>query len=346
MIFKPKKILFWKLNVRIIFYGFIIFLTPLFGFWLLLSISIIIALSSQAYFYLWASLELNIISALPLMNSSDSFFSSEISLKYFISQSIASILFIFFIAWGFLSSSRFYLPLLVFAMLFKLGLPPFHRWLLNIILIRPYKTIILLLFVQKFIPLHIISTLSPSLELLIYPALLSFVVLLLSLKSIFSMRTGLIISAWGNTIWILISVSFTSIWLVFLLIYGIILISAIFLLDYFNLHKLASLSDTIYLVKIPCILNFLNLAGLPPLTGFFAKLVLLKMLVSFVSIFWVLLLLATALSVLFAYIVLTYYAASSPFSRARSLNIRLPPLIYFFLALNWLAFPLVLLIAP
>ena len=101
-------------------------MTPIVGFLVFLFLRIIRAASSQTIFFLWVSLELNIVSVLPLMGAKSSFFSSEIRLKYFISQRIASIFFIFSTL-GFLVSTPSIISIIIItSILFKLGIPPFH----------------------------------------------------------------------------------------------------------------------------------------------------------------------------------------------------------------------------
>jgi NADH-ubiquinone oxidoreductase chain 2 len=89
--------------------------------------SILFRFSSQTLFFFWLRLEINIISILPILGARDTFFRREITIKYFISQSVASIIFLvlFFLVYFFTSSSLE----LIFtsAVLFKLGVPPFHR---------------------------------------------------------------------------------------------------------------------------------------------------------------------------------------------------------------------------
>lgn len=66
------------------------------------------------------------LAILPLMRRKNSFFSAEGCLKYFIAQSIASILFLFFstVAISFAPLAvKFFLGAAIF---FKLGVPPFH----------------------------------------------------------------------------------------------------------------------------------------------------------------------------------------------------------------------------
>jgi NADH-quinone oxidoreductase subunit N len=100
----------------------------------------------------------------------------------------------------------------------------------------------------------------------------------------------------------------------FLLLYGTLLYAATSLLEVFNVQKISSLAKLGYTPKIFCLVNFFNLAGLPPLAGFFVKLFLLKVVVGVASMGVVFFLLASSVLVLFAYVVVVYYSIRSPAS--------------------------------
>jgi len=69
---------------------------------------------------------MNIFAALPLLTKKDRFFSSELSLKYFISQRVASVFFLVCYFSLIILSFNYLEGLIFLFILFKLGLPPFH----------------------------------------------------------------------------------------------------------------------------------------------------------------------------------------------------------------------------
>ena len=143
---------------------------------------VVFSFSRHSVFFFWVSLEINILAVLPIIGSAGNLTSRERTLKYFITQRIASIIFLFLFLF---SVSNFY-PLstaLAISIFLKIGIPPFHSWLTRIILFSPYKIIGLILFVQKFIPLHIISNLIFSLKLLIFIILITAAIVLQTLKN-------------------------------------------------------------------------------------------------------------------------------------------------------------------
>ena len=276
---------------------------------------VVFSFSRHSVFFFWVSLEINILAVLPIIGSAGNLTSRERTLKYFITQRIASIIFLFLFLF---SVSNFY-PLstaLAISIFFKIGIPPFHSWLTRIILFSPYKIIGLILFVQKFIPLHIISNLIFSLKLLIFIILITAAIVLPTLKNLLSLRITIIISAWRNSIWIVMATVNSKIWIVFLFFYGIFLSLILSLLFTLNAQKFSSLLGISTPDKIVCMLIFINLAGLPPFSGFFLKLLLLKNFLAWSPILIVIALLNISLIVLFAYLALTYYVARSNFQAA------------------------------
>lgn len=279
------------------------------------------------------------------MGAKSSFFSSEIRLKYFISQRIASIFFIFSTL-GFLVSAPSIISIIIItSILFKLGIPPFHSWLLSILLISPYKLMVLILIIQKFIPLHIFSSINIEPLLLIWSAIFSLVVISLNLKNINNLRIRLILSAWGNTLWLCIAAVISSSWIIFLFLYGIFLLTVILNLEWLNVQKLASFLSLRYFSKTVRLINFLRLAGLPPLSGFFIKLFLLKVLIFSAPSFLILLLLISSLIVLYAYIIISYYVLRAPFSITNFNTTKTPVLFLRIISLSWGALPILFLLS-
>ena len=301
-----------KTNFRF-FFKFILFLSSLFGFSVIIFFRVTLALARHSLFFYWLSLEINIISVLPLLCASKNINSSETALKYFVSQSIASILFLFFYSIALLNTNFLNL-LLALMIIFKLGIPPFHRWLARIVLLSPYKILFILLFVQKFIPLHIISNLNPLITSIRLIILFTLFISLPIIKNISSLRVMLLLSAWRNSIWVIVSSLNSKVWALFLFFYGVFLGSILILFTLLNVQKISSFLSLSLLLKFICLLNLLNLAGLPPISGFFVKLLLLKRFITRISILVIILLLNLALIILFSYITRSFYLLRSTFT--------------------------------
>nr|ACN78141.1 NADH dehydrogenase subunit 2 [Myiozetetes similis] len=245
-----------------------------------------ITISSNHWMMAWTGLEINTLAILPLISKSHYPRAIEASTKYFLVQATASTLLLFSSmsnAWftGQWDITQLTHPvsclLLTTAISMKLGLVPFHFWFPEVLQGSSLMTSLLLATIMKFPPTILLLLISPSLN----PTLL---VMMAIASAALGGWMGL------NQTQIRKIMAFSSIshlgWMVIILIYNpkLTLITfylyslttaAIFLtLNSTNTLKLSTLMAT--WSKIPTLtatlmLTLLSLAGLPPLTGFLPK---------------------------------------------------------------------------
>ena len=284
------------------FFDLILFLSTNIGFIIIIIICILGALRRSRLFFEWVCLEINIIAVIPLLCSGFSETSIINRIKYFISQRVASLVFII----RFLRNhERLISVFCVLAMLFKIGIPPFHSWLIRIISNIKYFDMFLIISVQKFIPLVIIRQLEVSTELFILLAISSFLILMYNINLVSSIGVLFFLSASGNSLWIVRVSSKTELWLVFLIAYCFVVMCRCALLRISRVYKVSDL----FFLKVHNLkllrFQFLNIGGLPPITGFILKLIILKVLINFSRLETVLLVI-NSLIVLFIYVVFIY----------------------------------------
>nr|AAL65965.1 NADH dehydrogenase subunit 2 [Mitrephanes phaeocercus eminulus] len=245
-----------------------------------------ITVSSNHWVMAWTGLEINTLAVLPLISKSHHPRAIEASTKYFLIQATASTLLLFssmINAWftGQWDITQLTHPLscmlLTTAISMKLGLVPFHFWFPEVLQGSSLMTSLLLATVMKFPPTILLFLTSPSLN----PTLLTAM-------AIASATLG----GWMglNQTQIRKIMAFSSIshlgWMAIILIYNpkltlvtfylySLTTAAIFLtLDATNTLKLSTLMAA--WSKAPSLtatlmLILLSLAGLPPLTGFLPK---------------------------------------------------------------------------
>nr|AJG04401.1 NADH dehydrogenase subunit 2 [Pyrrhomyias cinnamomeus] len=255
-------------------------------FFMSLFLGTTITISSNHWMMAWTGLEINTLAILPLISKSHHPRAIEASTKYFLVQATASTLLLFSSmsnAWftGQWDITQLTHPmscmLLTAAISMKLGLVPFHFWFPEVLQGSSLVTSLLLATLMKFPPTILLFLTSPSLN----PTLLFTM-------AIFSAALG----GWMglNQTQIRKILAFSSIshlgWMTIVLIYNpkLTLITfylysmttaAIFLiLTSTNTLKLSTLMTA--WSKIPSLtatlmLTLLSLAGLPPLTGFLPK---------------------------------------------------------------------------
>lgn len=220
------------------------------------------------------ALELNIISFVPILSSSNWFQETEATLKYLLFQALGSRLILIRII-----DLHIY-TLALFGLLIKLGAAPFHFWFPSVIKSSSWLNALILITWQKIAPLIlIISSFRNT-----HPQIISLIGILNALLGGLSglnqthLRALLAYSSIGHIGWI-ITVSlmspFTSIlYLTFYIFISIPIIWASFLSNIQSIKFSNKPRPYIfYLTVLPCILS---LRGLPPFIGFFPKLLALS----------------------------------------------------------------------
>nr|AIC66228.1 NADH dehydrogenase subunit 2 [Querula purpurata] len=245
-----------------------------------------ITISSNHWMMAWTGLEINTLAILPLISKPHHPRAIEASTKYFLTQATASTLLLFSSMTNAWFTSQWDITqlthpmscaLLTAALSMKLGLVPFHFWFPEVLQGSSLTTSLLLATAMKFPPTILFFLTSASLN----PALLS-------IMAIASMALG----GWMglNQTQTRKILAFSSIshlgWMTIILIYDpkltliafylyVLMTTAIFLtLNTTNTLKLSSMMTA--WTKTPSLttilmLTLLSLAGLPPLTGFLPK---------------------------------------------------------------------------
>ena len=155
-----------------------IVLSPLFGFYFILFLRIILCLSSTSSFLIWVALELNILAFLPII-SNQGVWAFENTIKYFLVQSVASIIFL---------SSRIMINFLpsyfsdvgTVSILLKLGAAPLHGWFISILKTCSLTVLFFLSTIQKILPLLVCFNLWLKSWVLVLFSVITFILILLS----------------------------------------------------------------------------------------------------------------------------------------------------------------------
>nr|AJS11026.1 NADH dehydrogenase subunit 2 [Pachycephala vitiensis kandavensis] len=245
-----------------------------------------ITISSNHWIMAWTGLEINTLAILPMISKSHHPRAIEAATKYFLVQATASTLVLFSSmtnAWytGQWDITQLTHPtsclILTMAISMKLGLVPFHFWFPEVLQGSPLITGLLLSTAMKFPPITLLFMTSPSLN----PTLLTTMAIL---STALGGWMGL------NQTQIRKIMAFSSIshlgWMTIIIVYNpkltmlnfylyVLMTTAVFLT--FNSMKILKLPTLMTAwTKTPSLsaillLTLLSLAGLPPLTGFLPK---------------------------------------------------------------------------
>nr|APX39668.1 NADH dehydrogenase subunit 2 [Chaetocnema depressa] len=284
-------------------------------FFNMMIIGTLISISAYNWMSMWMGLEINLLSIIPLFKSTLNQYSTESMIKYFLTQTLASI-FILYIVINMMNKSELmtmnnFLNVMIMnsALLTKLGAAPFHWWFPEVMEGLDWKSNFLLLTWQKI---------APSI-LLMYMMNTSFIMYIIIISSLIggimglnqmSLRKLLTYSSINHMGWMLSSMMFfKTIWLNYFFIYSIINFNMISIFYYFNIYYMNQIHLIFTqnkLLKLMFMMNLFSLGGLPPFLGFYPKWLVLNMLISNQFYFISLILVVLTLITLFYYIRLTF----------------------------------------
>nr|ACO93854.1 NADH dehydrogenase subunit 2 [Garrulax taewanus] len=245
-----------------------------------------ITISSNHWIMAWAGLEINTLAILPLISKSHHPRAIEAATKYFLTQAAASALVLFSSmtnAWhtGQWDITQLTHPasclILTSAIAMKLGLAPFHFWFPEVLQGSPLITGLLLSTAMKFPPITLLFMTAPSLNqtLLVYMAILSTALGGWMGLNQTQIRKILAFSSISHLGWMVIIISYSpKLTLLNFYLYSLMTATVFLALNSIKTSKLSTLMTT--WTKTPALsamllLVLLSLAGLPPLTGFLPK---------------------------------------------------------------------------
>nr|AFH55885.1 NADH dehydrogenase subunit 2 [Microbates collaris] len=245
-----------------------------------------ITISSNHWIMAWAGLEINTLAVLPLISKSHHPRAVEAATKYFLVQSAASALVLFSSmtnAWhtGQWDITQMTHPIscliLTTALAMKLGLVPFHFWFPEVLQGSPLLISLLLSTAMKFPPMTLLYMTSQSIN----PTLLATMAILstalggwMGLNQT-QIRKTLAFSSISHLGWMTIIISYSpKLALMNFYLYTLMTMAVFLSLNSMKALKLSTLMTS--WTKTPAMnavlmLTLLSLAGLPPLTGFLPK---------------------------------------------------------------------------
>nr|YP_009162805.1 NADH dehydrogenase subunit 2 [Operophtera brumata]AJW60234.1 NADH dehydrogenase subunit 2 [Operophtera brumata] len=296
----------------------------------ILLFSTMISISANSWFGAWIGLEINLMSFIPLISSSKNMLSSEASLKYFLTQSIASINFLFYIIIKMIMFNNFeinnFISILInSSMLMKMGSAPFHFWFPNIVEGLSWFNNFILMTWQKITPMILLSYYFNS-NLLIFSIILNMIIGAIGGLNQTSLRKIMAFSSINNLGWMISSIMISeNLWMFYLTMYSFLIsmlcfffyMMNMFFLDQMFIHNMKSL------IKLNLLINFLSLGGLPPFIGFFPKWIVINFLMMNNFFMLTFIFLMMSLILLFFYIRIIYSSFMMNYFKMKWLKIYL-----------------------
>nr|AAP84518.1 NADH dehydrogenase subunit 2 [Sceloporus virgatus]ABD17767.1 NADH dehydrogenase subunit 2 [Sceloporus virgatus]ABD17769.1 NADH dehydrogenase subunit 2 [Sceloporus virgatus]ABD17770.1 NADH dehydrogenase subunit 2 [Sceloporus virgatus] len=281
----------------------------------------IITASSHHWFMAWIGLEMNTLAIIPMISKQHHPRATEAATKYFLTQAAASAMILFSSTvnawltgtWDIINSTNSTANmLLTLAIAMKLGLAPVHFWLPEVLQGSTLKTAIIITTWQKLAPMALIYQTSNNLST---TALLIMGIISTTLGGWAGLnqtqtRKIMAYSSIAHLGWMAaIMTILPNILLLNLAVYLLMTTSMFYtlaLLNSKNIKDLATSWTTSPSITTITMLTLLSLGGLPPLTGFMPKWLILEELTSQSLTTMAMILAMSALLSLFFYLRLTY----------------------------------------
>nr|YP_010021185.1 NADH dehydrogenase subunit 2 [Spodoptera littoralis]QHB74387.1 NADH dehydrogenase subunit 2 [Spodoptera littoralis]QOK36230.1 NADH dehydrogenase subunit 2 [Spodoptera littoralis]QTZ20371.1 NADH dehydrogenase subunit 2 [Spodoptera littoralis]CAB4244820.1 unnamed protein product [Spodoptera littoralis] len=284
-------------------------------FLFILFFSTLISISSNSWFGCWIGLEINLLSFIPLISNSNNLFSTEASLKYFLTQSIASLNFLFSILIKLslmknFEMNNFLAIMMNSSMLMKMGSVPFHFWFPNIIEGLSWLNSFILMTWQKITPLILMSYYMNNYFINI---IIIFNIIIGAIGGLnqTSLRKLMAFSSINNLGWMIMSISISeTLWIFYFMMYSFMISIMCFFFYILNMYFINQLfiNNMNFLIKINILINFLSLGGLPPFIGFFPKWIIINFLINNNMYLMTFIFVMMSLIMLFFYIRISYSA--------------------------------------
>nr|QTC30738.1 NADH dehydrogenase subunit 2 [Psyttalia lounsburyi] len=254
------------------------------------------------FYSMWIFMELNLLIFITLIILNSNFISDK-SMKYYLMNSFSSMNFLFFFNLNLMMDSFYFLIMINFLMLMKLGMFPFHYWFIDMLVELNWDMLFLLISWQKLIPLMI----------LMYCFNFNFIMLISLMGGLFSIMmiyTQVLLkkiigySSINHMGWMLMSLMINfNLMIVYFLSYMLINFLLIFILKKFNFIEVNSMmikfKGVVYNYIILMVL--LSLGGLPPLYGFYMKWFFIQEFNKLYNLFLLMMLILYSLMFLFYY---------------------------------------------
>nr|YP_007025779.1 NADH dehydrogenase subunit 2 [Pteromys volans]AEX68553.1 NADH dehydrogenase subunit 2 [Pteromys volans]QCF39420.1 NADH dehydrogenase subunit 2 [Pteromys volans]QQL92573.1 NADH dehydrogenase subunit 2 [Pteromys volans]URQ16263.1 NADH dehydrogenase subunit 2 [Pteromys volans]URQ16277.1 NADH dehydrogenase subunit 2 [Pteromys volans] len=296
-----------------------------------------IVLISSHWLLIWIGLEMSLLSIIPILIFKANPRSTEAASKYFLVQATASMIMMMAVILNFMNSGQWTIInpmnqlsslMLTIALSMKMGLAPFHLWVPEVTQGVSLMSGLILLTWQKIAPISIMLQIAPSINspLIMTMAFLSIILGGWGGLNQTQLRKILAYSSIAHMGWMMAIITFNPMLTIFNLIIYIMLTICMFLTLHYN-KKTNTLSlsnswNTSPLLVSIILIILMSLGGLPPLTGFSPKWMIIKELVSNNNIIISTLMAMTALLNLYFYMRLIYSTSLTLFPSSNNMKIK------------------------
>nr|QGZ04877.1 NADH dehydrogenase subunit 2 [Phrynocephalus forsythii]QGZ04878.1 NADH dehydrogenase subunit 2 [Phrynocephalus forsythii]QGZ04879.1 NADH dehydrogenase subunit 2 [Phrynocephalus forsythii]QGZ04883.1 NADH dehydrogenase subunit 2 [Phrynocephalus forsythii]QGZ04886.1 NADH dehydrogenase subunit 2 [Phrynocephalus forsythii] len=281
----------------------------------------IMTMSSSNWLMAWIGLELNMLAILPTISKPKTTRASEATIKYFLTQAIASAMMLLSSttnawqtgSWDIMElKNKFSTTTMALSLMMKMGAAPVHFWLPEVLQGATLQTALLITTWQKLAPITLMYMISNNIQpaLLTSTGILSMVVGGLGGINQTQLRKTMAYSSINNLGWTIMIMALSPNLAIMNISIYIIMTTPIFLMmtnaSTKTLQNLTTTWTTSTTMTISIALLMLSTSGLPPFTGFTPKMLALNELITQKLTMLATLAIMTSLISLLFYLRITY----------------------------------------
>nr|YP_010538720.1 NADH dehydrogenase subunit 2 [Emarginoptyx trilucida]UYE92331.1 NADH dehydrogenase subunit 2 [Emarginoptyx trilucida] len=275
----------------------------------ILMTSTMISISSYTWLGMWIGLEINLLSIIPIIMNKN-ILSSEASIKYFITQALASTMImmsIIMMMWKMNFTSTIFNTEIMLIMnsglLLKMGMAPLHFWFPEVLEGLNWNNCMIMLTWQKIAPM-ILFMYNTEFNMFNYMIIISGMIIssMMSINQI-SMRKLMAFSSINHMGWMMAAMmTEKTIWFLYFMIYAMITINiSLTMKNMYYLNQLFMMMNESFSMKIMFMLNFLSLSGIPPFLGFLPKWLVIQTMIEMNMMFLAIIMILFTLIMIFVY---------------------------------------------
>nr|QGZ04910.1 NADH dehydrogenase subunit 2 [Phrynocephalus forsythii] len=281
----------------------------------------IMTMSSSNWLMAWIGLELNMLAILPTISKPKTTRASEATIKYFLTQAIASAMMLLSSttnawqtgSWDIMElKNKFSTTTMALSLMMKMGAAPVHFWLPEVLQGATLQTALLITTWQKLAPITLMYMISNNIQptLLTSAGILSMIVGGLGGINQTQLRKTMAYSSINNLGWTIMIMALSPNLAIMNISIYIIMTTPIFLMmtnaSTKTLQNLTTTWTTSTPMTISIALLMLSTSGLPPFTGFTPKMLALNELITQKLTMLATLAIMTSLISLLFYLRITY----------------------------------------
>nr|UBS91930.1 NADH dehydrogenase subunit 2 [Anagonalia melichari] len=307
-------------------------------FYTTMIIGVMVCISSNNWMMIWSGLEMSLMSFLPIMIGTN-LLSSESMMKYFIIQSLSSSLLMAGLIFIMMNKEMNFI--IMISLMLKIGMSPFHNWVLSVIEGLDLKSIFFLLTLMKISPMMIMSYMKEMIWISVFISLIVGAIFGINQNS---MRKILGYSSIFNIGFVCSCINEMSMWVTYMIIYSFMLLSLIFMIFKLNIYYLNQImiNEFDFKIKISFWLIMMSFGGVPPFLGFMNKLMVFEYMIMNNQYFLLIIMIISSLIVMFYYIRMTYLSIMMSSISLKWNIFSLNYSMLFFMVMNMMIFSLLI----